>query len=303
MPGSTPFHVPPNVLHGCDSSLVGRQHRSHRESRHRPRLSPTTSYRGRGTRGRRGTRTVRPGIQGQGPTAGDRQGARPEGQRPDEEVRHHRPDPGDDRVTARGANGDRRPRRAPRSTGPAANGDAPPAVAARRRRRPAPDVVDAGPARRRSTAPAAVLDAEEPPAEWELAVGGRRRRTSTMTPRRAANDGLVSTPAGDADTPRQRGGPTRANGRSAERSGGGGQPQGRSASRQPGAGQQVDDGESRNRRRRRRRKGGGRGLDGPQGDDVAARRASARRAGASPASRSRCRATSTCATRATASCA
>ena len=81
------------------SSLVGRQRRSVPEPfRHRPRLFPTTSYRGRGTRGRRGTRTVSPGVKGQGPAAGDRQGARRQGQRPDEEVRHHRPDPGVDRA-------------------------------------------------------------------------------------------------------------------------------------------------------------------------------------------------------------
>ena len=175
MPGSTPFHVPPNVLHGCDSTLVGRQHRSTPGTLDTDRVChPTTSYRGRGTRGRRGTRTVRPGIQGQGPTAGDRQGARAEGQRPDEEVRHHRSDPGDDG----------RPRAAPARRRAATHRDGQ-RVDRQRRRAAAPwSSRRSHPLRPSSEAPATLdleaparaaavpTDAEEPPAEWELAVAG-----------------------------------------------------------------------------------------------------------------------------------
>ena len=104
----------------------------------------------------------------------------------------------------------------------------------------------------------------EPLAEWELALAddgsGADRAASTDDATAAANEGLVSRPAG---------------------AGGGGERQERSSSggQQPtrqgaGAGSTAapplgDEGESRSRRRRRRRKGGSRGTEGPQGDDAA----------------------------------
>ena len=179
---------------GAIPSFVGRQHRSRSRAQFRAptaRLPPTTSHRGRGTRGRRGTRTVRPGIQGQGPTAGDRQGARPEGQRPDEEVRHHRADPGDDRRRRRARStsaADQRRRVAARGERQRTNGDdashdaAPTAVVEIADvELPLEPVVDppAAPTDRRRP----VLGEDgEPLAEWELALResgddrGRRRR-------------------------------------------------------------------------------------------------------------------------------
>jgi transcription termination factor Rho len=96
----------------------------------------------------------------------------------------------------------------------------------------------------------------EPPAEWELEIGDDAPAVDASTDDAtvAASDGLVSTPA----TPARTTDPERRPDRPAGGQQGGGQ---------QGGGQ--EDGESRNRRRRRRRKGGaGRGVDGPQGDDV-----------------------------------
>ncbi len=113
-------------------------------------------------------------------------------------------------------------------------------------------------------APDATTDGE-PLAEWELALsdGGPAADGATATDdaTTAANEGLVSRPAGRTSS---------GGGERQDRSSSGGQ----QATRQ-GAGttsasapQLSDEGESRSRRRRRRRKGGSRGSEGPQGDDV-----------------------------------
>ncbi len=116
---------------------------------------------------------------------------------------------------------------------------------------------------------------DEPPAEWELAGDHDTAPTGDGATHEgiaaaiseavdevtaAANDGLVSTPAGhtadgerrqDRQPGRQQVGGDRQGGRQSGTDGG-------------------EDGEGRNRRRRRRRKGGTRGVDGPQGDDAGA---------------------------------
>ncbi len=102
----------------------------------------------------------------------------------------------------------------------------------------------------------------EPLAEWELALGvdgdanpASAGETDTDDATAAANEGLVSRPAGARANGGEGGRQASAGGQQATRTGGG----------QPS--QAGDEGEGRNRRRRRRRKGG-RGTDGPQGDDV-----------------------------------
>ena len=123
-------------------------------------------------------------------------------------------------------------------------------------------------AERAEAAPADPFD--EPPAEWELEIGpsgdgagpdgdapGDEATDVVDDVTAAANEGLVSSPAGEAPGARTDGGR-----------------QDRAPRQQGGdrQGQRVadggEDGESRNRRRRRRRKGGPRGAEGPQGDDV-----------------------------------
>jgi transcription termination factor Rho len=108
----------------------------------------------------------------------------------------------------------------------------------------------------------------EPLAEWELAVGddgetGADAATATDDATTAANEGLVSRPAGSTAT-------AGGGGDRPERSGGGqqGSRQG-SGSTSTSTSQMGDEGESRSRRSRRRRKGGSRGSEGPQGDDAA----------------------------------
>jgi transcription termination factor Rho len=108
----------------------------------------------------------------------------------------------------------------------------------------------------------------EPLAEWELAVGddgetGADAATDTDDATAAANEGLISRPAGSTAT-------AGGGGDRPERSGGGqqGSRQG-SGSTSTSTSQMGDEGESRSRRRRRRRKGGSRGTEGPQGDDAA----------------------------------
>ncbi len=108
----------------------------------------------------------------------------------------------------------------------------------------------------------------EPPAEWEVAVGddvdtGADAATTTDDATAAANEDLVSRPAGSTAT-------AGGGGDRPERSGGGqqGSRQG-SGSSSTSTSQMGDEGESRSRRRRRRRKGGSRGSEGPQGDDAA----------------------------------
>jgi transcription termination factor Rho len=103
----------------------------------------------------------------------------------------------------------------------------------------------------------------EPLAEWELGIGdddaADTDTTATDDATTAANEGLVSRPAGGS----------RSGGDRFERASGGGQQGSRQGAGQSPASQMGDDGESRSRRRRRRRKGGSRGSEGPQGDDAA----------------------------------
>jgi transcription termination factor Rho len=110
---------------------------------------------------------------------------------------------------------------------------------------------------------AKVAEVAEPPAEWELALGvdgdaepASAAPSATDDATTAANEGLVSRPAGG-----------RGNGGDGSRQASGGAQQvARAGGGQPSPA--GDEGESRNRRRRRRRKGG-RGAEGPQGDDAA----------------------------------
>ena len=57
----------------------------------------TTTPQRRGHRDRSSSRTIRPRIEGQDAADPDRRGARRQGQRPQQEGRHHRPDPQQDR--------------------------------------------------------------------------------------------------------------------------------------------------------------------------------------------------------------
>jgi transcription termination factor Rho len=133
------------------------------------------------------------------------------------------------------------------------NGDAPAATP------PAAEIV---------ATPDTAAEAAEPPAEWELALGppdtgdgataSGPNAGATDDATAAANEGLVSRPAGST---------TANDGGRSDRSSGGGQQASRSQGGQQ-SGFQGEEGESRNRRRRRRRKGSSRGTEGPQGDDV-----------------------------------
>jgi transcription termination factor Rho len=121
---------------------------------------------------------------------------------------------------------------------------------------PAPAAPSADDSAIAEAAPAVGVDGE-PLAEWELALDDDTDAEAPADDATvAAGEGLVSTPTTTARTNGQERRPDRPAG---GQQGGGGQP----------AGGGQEDGESRNRRRRRRRKGGtGRGVDGPQGDDV-----------------------------------
>ena len=177
-----PFHVPPNVLHGCDSSLVGRQRRSVPDPfRHRPRLFPMTSSprkryswpqrhsnsqswspRTRTSCWRSPRRSAsRPAPGRRSPTSSIRSWSRPARRRRSTAMTGRRTATVDDRGIGRRV------------------GCAPTRVRRRRRDRARSPTITEVAGRRsgrrpRSTcrAPGSTSRSTEPPAEWELAVGG-----------------------------------------------------------------------------------------------------------------------------------
>ena len=195
MPGSTPFHVPPNVLHGCDSSFVGRQFRS------TPGISAPAASAPHDVVPRKRVLVAAEALEQSVLESKDKDQllaiAKALGLKAS--ARTKKSDIIDQILettgSARGANGDL----AVAAVHGSANGDAPAAVDV-----VAPDAsdhrhaagADAGP--RRTGRGGSTID--EPPAEWELAVeddsGGRRcHRCRQRRPRRARRRPTTATGA------------------------------------------------------------------------------------------------------------